>query len=175
MLCDQISEPTPLTDHITREGLTNKGRYGCGGLALGISGVNFCPGFRFLAILTKKCVIFDKRVTKVTYLLKISNFGTLQFVKTCPIIRFLGRFLAGHWVSGGNFAHPRLCTYVLTFIRESPPPRHIIKSLPPRHCPRSGENYWLFSPAQVQIGRSPSPSCFGTRINKKYIKLKRDR
>ena len=52
--------------------------------ALGISGVNFCPGIRFcevnfaqalgfLAIFDQKCVIFDKRVKKVTNLLKISN------------------------------------------------------------------------------------------------------
>ena len=49
--------------------------------ALGISGVNFCPGIRFwevnfgralgfLQFLTKKCVIFYKRVIKVAYLLK---------------------------------------------------------------------------------------------------------
>ena len=49
--------------------------------ALGISGVSFCPGIRFWEVnfaralgfwpfLTKKCVIFDKRVKKVTYLLK---------------------------------------------------------------------------------------------------------
>ena len=72
--------------------------------ALGILGVNFCPGIRFWEVnfartldfwqfLTKKCVIFDK---KATYLLKISNFGTLKLMKTCPVIRFLGTFLPGH-------------------------------------------------------------------------------
>ena len=72
--------------------------------ALGILGVNFCPGIRFWEVnfawalgfwhfLTKKCVIFDK---KVTYLLKIFNFGTLKFMKTCPVIRFLGTFLPRH-------------------------------------------------------------------------------
>ena len=45
-------------------GGANKGRYGCAGRALGISGVNFawalalegkfCPGIRFLAIFDKK-------------------------------------------------------------------------------------------------------------------------
>ena len=75
--------------------------------ALGISGINFCPGIRFwevnfargirfLVIFDKKCVILDKRVRKVTNLLKISNFGTLKFMKTCPVIRFLGIFLSGH-------------------------------------------------------------------------------
>ena len=56
-------------------------------------GGKFCPGIRILAIFDKKCVIFDK---KVTYLLKISNFGTLKFMKTCPVIRFLGTFLPRH-------------------------------------------------------------------------------
>ena len=75
--------------------------------ALGILGVNFSPGIRFWEVnfaralgfwqfLTKKCVIFEKRVTKVTYLLKISNCGTLRFMKTCLVIRFWGTFLPGH-------------------------------------------------------------------------------
>ena len=53
----------------------------------------------FWQVLTKKCVIFDKRVKEVTYLLKvsnISNFGTLKLMKTCSVIRFLGTFLPGH-------------------------------------------------------------------------------
>ena len=59
--------------------------------ALDISGVNFCPGIRFLAIFLKeKCVIIDKRVKKVNYLLKKINFGTFKVMKTCPVIRFLG-------------------------------------------------------------------------------------
>ena len=43
--------------------------------ALGFSGVNFCPGIRFRevkivrAIFDKKCVIFDKRVKKVIYVI----------------------------------------------------------------------------------------------------------
>ena len=76
--------------------------------ALGISGVSFCLGIRFWEVnfahalgfwefLTKKCVIIDKRVKKVTYLLKIFNFGTLKVMKTCPVIRFLGTFsVPGH-------------------------------------------------------------------------------
>ena len=75
--------------------------------ALGISGVNFCPGIRFWEVnvawalgfwqfLTKKCVIIDKRVKKVTYLLKIFSFGTLKVMETCPVIRFLGTFLLRH-------------------------------------------------------------------------------
>ena len=103
--------------------------------ALGTSGVNFCLGIRFWEVnfagalgfwqfLTRKCVIIDKRLKKVTYLLKIFNFGTLKVMKTCPVIRFLGTFFAralGFW---GNFARPRFCTRrtsVPTFIRESPP------------------------------------------------------
>ena len=73
---------------------------------LGISGVNFCPSIRFckvnfaqalgfLAIFDQKCVIFDKRVKKVTYLLKIFKFGTPEVMKTCPVIRFLGTFCPG--------------------------------------------------------------------------------
>ena len=77
--------------------------------ALGISGVNFCPGIRFWEVnfaralgfcnfcrLTKKCVIFYKRVKKVAYLLKIFNFGVLKVMKTCSVIRFLGLFFPGH-------------------------------------------------------------------------------
>ena len=76
--------------------------------ALGFSGVNFFWDIRsvwevsfawalgFWQFLTKKCVIFDKRVKKVTYLLKNSNFGTLRFMNTCPVIRFLGTLLPGH-------------------------------------------------------------------------------
>ena len=75
--------------------------------ALGISGVNFYPsirflggkfypGIRFLHFLTKKCVIFDKRVKKVTHLQKNFNFGILKFMKTFPVIGFLGTFLPEH-------------------------------------------------------------------------------
>ena len=56
--------------------------------------------------------MFDKRVT---YLLKNFDFGTLKFMKTCPVIRLFLR----------NFARPRFCsrrTSVPTFIRKSPPP-----------------------------------------------------
>ena len=61
-----------------------------------VLGGKFCPGIRFLAIFDKKCLIFDKRVRKVTYLPKNSNFGTLKFMKTClVIIRFLGTFRLG--------------------------------------------------------------------------------
>ena len=94
--------------------------------ALGISGVNFCLCIRFCELnFEQACVIFDKRVTKVTYryLLKISNFG--RFMKTCPVIRFLGTFLLGHWYLWENFARPRFCTRrtsVPTFISKSPPP-----------------------------------------------------
>ena len=69
--------------------------------ALGISGVNFCPCIRFCELnfvwalgfrqlLTKKCAIFDRKVTKVTYLLKISNFCTLKFFAQALV--FLGKF-----------------------------------------------------------------------------------
>ena len=82
--------------------------------ALGISGVNFCLGIRFWEVnfawalgfwqfFTKKCIIFDKRVKKVTYLLKISNFGTLKFMKTCSVFRLLGTFLPGHLGFLGKF------------------------------------------------------------------------
>ena len=70
----------------------------------------------FLAIFDKKKCIIDKRVKKVTYLLKIFNFDTFKVMKTCPVIRFLGTFFAralGFFF--GNFAVP-------TFIRELPPP-----------------------------------------------------
>ena len=92
--------------------------------ALGFSGVNVCLGIRFWEVhfawalgfwqfLTKKCVIFDERVKKVTYLLKNSNFGTLKFMKTCPVIRFLGTFCQGIRFGACH-------TSVHTFIRESP-------------------------------------------------------
>ena len=74
--------------------------------ALGISGVNFCTGIRFWEVnfaralgfwqFLTKSVIIDKKVKKVTYLLKIFNFSTLKVMKTCPVIRFLGTFLPGH-------------------------------------------------------------------------------
>ena len=74
--------------------------------ALGISRVNFCPGIRFwevnfawalgfLAIFDKKCVIIEKRVKNMTYLLKIFNFGTLKVMKTCAVIRLFGTFCPG--------------------------------------------------------------------------------
>ena len=44
--------------------------------------------------------MFDKKVKKVTYLPKISNFGTLKFMKTCLVIRFLGTFCPGIKFSG---------------------------------------------------------------------------
>ena len=61
-------------------------------------GVNFCQGIRFWEVsfaqalgfrhfLTKKCVIIDKRVIKVTYLLKIFNFvifGTFKSHENLP-------------------------------------------------------------------------------------------
>ena len=65
--------------------------------ALGISGVNFCPGIRFWKVNSARalgfwqfCVIFYKRVKKVAYLLKIFNFGTLK------VMRLLGTFLPWH-------------------------------------------------------------------------------
>ena len=103
---------------------------------LSISGVNFCPSMKFcelnfarsigcLAIVDKKYVIFDKRMTKVTYLLNISNSGTLKFMKTCPVIRFLGIFclgigFLGKILSGLGFAltaHP-----YLPLLGSRPPP-----------------------------------------------------
>ena len=39
-------------------GIPNNGKYECTGRTLGFSGVNFCPGIRFLAIF----VTFHKRV-----------------------------------------------------------------------------------------------------------------
>ena len=58
-------------------------------LALGISGVNFCPGIRFWELNFARALgfwaIFDK----------ISNSGTLKFMKTCPVIGFWGTFLPG--------------------------------------------------------------------------------
>ena len=104
--------------------------------ALGISGVNFCPGIKFCELnfaralgvwqlLTKKCVIFDKRMTKVTHFLKISNFGTLKFMKTCPVFRFLG-ILPGHWVFWENYVRPRFCTRRTPYLP-------LLGSRPPRH------------------------------------------
>ena len=62
---------------------------------LGISGVNLCSGIRSCEVNfaqafsnSVKCVIFDKRVKKVIYLLKNFNFGTLKVMKTCLVIRF---------------------------------------------------------------------------------------
>ena len=44
-----------------------------------VLGAKFCPGIRILAI-------FDK----------ISDSGTLKFMKNYPVIGFLGTFLPGH-------------------------------------------------------------------------------
>ena len=77
-------------------------------IKVGISGFNFCLGIRFWEVnldcvlgfwqfLTRKCVIFDKS-EKSDLLAENFNFGTLKFMKTCPVIRFLGTFLPGHWV-----------------------------------------------------------------------------
>ena len=70
---------------------------------LGISGVNLCPGIRSWEVnfaqafsnFEKKCVIFDRRVRKVIYLLKNFNFGTLKVIKTCLVIRFLAVICPG--------------------------------------------------------------------------------
>ena len=105
--------------------------------ALSISGVNFCLSMKFcelnfarsigcLAIVDKKYVIFDKRMTKVTYLLKICNSGTLKFMKTLPVIRFWVLFARGiaffgKILSGLGFAlavHP-----YLSLLGSPPPPR----------------------------------------------------
>ena len=95
--------------------------------ALGISGVNFCLGIRFWEVnfawaldfwqfLTKN-VIIDKRVKKVTYLLKIFDFGTLKVMNTCPVIRFLSTFLSG--LGFALVAHP-----YLPLLGSRPPPPH---------------------------------------------------
>ena len=69
-------------------GLPNKGRYRCVGPDIryfrGSCEVNFAQAFSN----SVKCVIFDKRVKKVIYLLKNFNFGTLKVMKTCLVIRF---------------------------------------------------------------------------------------
>ena len=70
---------------------------------LGISGVILCPGIRSWEVnfaqafsnFCQKCVIFDKRVKKVIYLLKNFNFGTLKVMKTCLVIRFLAVICPG--------------------------------------------------------------------------------
>ena len=64
--------------------------------ASGILGVNFCTGIRFWEVNFARALGFRQFLTKVTWLLKISNFGTLKFTKTCRVIRFLGTFLPGH-------------------------------------------------------------------------------
>ena len=53
-------------------------------------------------------------------------------MKTCPVIRFLGTFLLGHWYLWENFARPRFCTRrtsVPTFISKSPPPPYGNKNI----------------------------------------------
>ena len=109
--------------------------------ALGISGVNFCPGIRFCKLnfaralgvwqlLTKKCLIFDKS-DKSDLLAENFEFWhsevarSLGFWAFCPGVGFF-------WE---NFARPRFCTRrtsVHTFIRKSPPSRY--KSLDQRIC-----------------------------------------
>ena len=104
----------------------------------GISGVNLCPGIRSWEVnfaqalgnfCQKKCVIVDKRVKKVIYLLKIFNFGTLKLMKTCLVIRFLAVICPGirffrEILPGLGFAlatHPYL---PLLGSRPPPPPPH---------------------------------------------------
>ena len=54
----------------------------------------------FLQPKKKKCeksdLLAEKSVKKVTYLLKIFNFGTSKIMKACLVIMFLGTFLPGH-------------------------------------------------------------------------------
>ena len=50
---------------------------------------------RHQVIFDNKCVIFDKTVKKVIYLLKNFNFGTLKVIKTCLVIRFLAVICQG--------------------------------------------------------------------------------
>ena len=102
---DMLTALKPSLEHRGKRGgqLPNKGRYGCGGPGIRYFRDQFLPGHQVLGgkicqalgiwqFFTKKCVIFDKSVKKVTYLLNISNFGTLKFMTTCPVIRFLGTF-----------------------------------------------------------------------------------
>ena len=87
----------------------------------------------FWQFLTKKCVIFDKRVKKVTYMLIISNFGTryLKFMKTCWSLGFWALFCPALGFLG-NFAWPRFCTCrtsVPTFITGVAPPPSVHTTL----------------------------------------------
>ena len=88
----QLQQPDP------REGrLPNNGRYGCAGPGIGISGINFCPGIRFLAI-------FAKSVTFHTYqafyslkhynLLKTGSFliRKLNQSTSCLILQFKDKY-----------------------------------------------------------------------------------
>ena len=77
-------------------------------------------------IFDKKCVIFDKRVKKVIYLLKNFNFGTLKVMKTCLVIRFLAVICPGirfFWeiLPGLGFA---LTTHPYLLLLGSRPPSH---------------------------------------------------
>ena len=71
-------------------------------------------------------------MTNVTYLLKISNSGTLKFMKACQVIRFLGIFclgigFLGKILSGLGFAlaaHP-----YLPLLGSASPPRAINLSI----------------------------------------------
>ena len=71
--------------------------------ALGILGINFCPGSRFweinfaralgfLAIFDKKCVIFDKSEKSDLNLKNKFQFGTLKFMKTSRSLGFWALF-----------------------------------------------------------------------------------
>ena len=73
--------------------------------ALGISGINFCPGIRFWEVNFAWALGFGHFLTKnvqywmsekVTYLLKIFKLVILKVMKTCPVIRFCSTFLSGH-------------------------------------------------------------------------------
>ena len=72
---------------------------------------------RHSVIFDKKCVIFDKRVKKVIYLLNNFNFGTLKVMKTCLVIRFFWEILPR--LGFALATHPHL---LLLGSRPPPPP-----------------------------------------------------
>ena len=86
---------------------------------------------RHSVIFDKKCVIFDKRVKKVIYLLKNFNFDTLKVMKTCLVIRFLAVICLGirfFWeiLPGLGFA---LATHPYLLLLGSRPPPTFIQLL----------------------------------------------
>ena len=88
----------------------------------------------------RNCCILS-RMRLFYYLLNIFSFGTLKFMKTCPVIRFFGHFFAQTFIRFSWEILPGLGLYSLhihIYVAPHPAPRQSLNSYQKNYCWKAG-------------------------------------